>query len=198
MKTVFLHHLHTHFLPHIVLMLLSCAALLLAMGVDLYFGLRKARARGELRTSRGLKATAGKARKYYAPYLVLALIDLLGSVVMPLPALSTVWAAYCIFCEFVSVRESALRKAEIQAMDRTVRAVVANRDDLARAIVEALAAHTVPTRAPAPAAAAPSSDVAADPGVVGQGACPLVPPVPEGTALPVAAAECSTPSPAAP
>ena len=49
-----------------------------------------------------------------------------------------IWAGYCVFCEFISVREKAWQKAEIRKQDRTFRIMLENKDDIARAVAEIL------------------------------------------------------------
>ena len=51
----------THLYGHVAMILVTTAALLIAMGIDLIFGVRKAAQRGEARTSTGLKKTCEKA-----------------------------------------------------------------------------------------------------------------------------------------
>lgn len=130
--------LRDHLLVHIVLIALSVLAMLLAMFVDLLCGLRKAKQRGELTTSTGLKKTATKAMKYLVPYLVLVLMDVLTSIFIPVPAFSMFWALYCVFCEFKSVREKAWQKAEIERQEKTFHTVLENKEDVLKLLDELL------------------------------------------------------------
>lgn len=127
-----------HLYIHIVLIALSVAAMLLAMGVDFFTGLHKARRNGVARTSQGLKKTATKAAKYFTPYMVLVGIDLISCVVVPFPAFSMLWAAYCIYCEFRSVREKSWEKAELLKANKTMRVIIENKDDIAKLAAEIL------------------------------------------------------------
>lgn len=127
-----------HAYGHIVLIVASTAALILAMGIDLIFGWRKARQRGEARTSTGLKKTCEKAKKYFSPFLVLVCIDMLACIVVPVPAFSMIWAAYCIWCEFKSVREKAWEKEELRKAERTMNIVIENKDDIAKLVARML------------------------------------------------------------
>lgn len=129
---------HEHLILHVVLMAISTMAILAAMLVDGISGVMKARARGVARTSVGYKKTADKARKYFTPYLTLVCIDVLTSVIVPFPAFSMLWAAYCIFCEFVSVREKAWQKAELQQAEKTMSVVIENKEDIARLVAKLL------------------------------------------------------------
>lgn len=134
METIIKEFLHDHLYTHILLIALSVTGLLVAMSADLFAGIRKARQRGEARTSKGLKKTADKAMKYFLPYLVLVCADILCSIVVPIPIFSMVWAAYCIYCEFKSVREKAWEKAEIEKAEKTVSLIIENKDELAKDI----------------------------------------------------------------
>ena len=123
----------SHLYGHVVLIVATTAALLLAMLIDLISGVQKARARGEATTSQGFKKTCEKGRKYFGPYIVLICIDLLACVLIPVPAFSMLWAAYCIFCEFKSVREKSWQKEELRKAEKTE-----NKDDLAKLVAAVL------------------------------------------------------------
>ena len=113
-------------------------ALVVSMGVDLFFGIKKARQNGEATTSMGLKKTCDKARKYFSPFMVTVCIDLIACIVMPFPVFSMIWAGYCVFCEFMSVREKSWQKAEIRKQEKTISILLENKDDLAKAFAEVL------------------------------------------------------------
>ena len=115
-------------MAHILLITLASALMIVAMTVDLVFGVIKAKQLGEATTSTGLKKTCEKARKYFSPFMVLVCIDLLSSVISPAPAFSLLWASYCIFCEFISVREKAWQKAEMRKQERTMSIILENKD----------------------------------------------------------------------
>lgn len=128
--------LNEHLMAHILLITLASAMMIVAMIVDLVFGVYKARQLGEATTSTGLKKTCEKARKYFSPFAVLVCIDLLSSVISPIPAFSLLWSSYCIFCEFISVREKAWQKAEMRKQERTMSIILENKDDIAKMIAE--------------------------------------------------------------
>ena len=106
------------------------------MGVDLFFGIKKAKENGLATTSTGFKKTCDKARKYFSPFMVTVCIDLIACTVLPFPVFSMIWAGYCVFCEFVSVREKSWQKAEIRKQDRTMQVILENKDEIAKAVVE--------------------------------------------------------------
>lgn len=134
--------IHTFLQEHLyrsVLVIAICmGALIVSMAVDLFFGIKKARQNGEATTSMGLKKTCDKARKYFSPFMVTVCIDLIACIVMPFPVFSMIWAGYCVFCEFMSVREKSWQKAEIRKQEKTIRILLENKDDLAKAFAEVL------------------------------------------------------------
>ena len=118
---------------------LCMAAMLVAMVVDLIFGVRKAKRNGEATTSTGLKKTCDKARKYFSPFMATVCIDIIAACAnLQVPIFSMLWSAYCVFCEFISIREKAWQKAEIRKQERTMQVVLENKDDIARALLAAL------------------------------------------------------------
>ncbi len=134
--------IHTFLQEHLyrsALVIAICmGALIVSMGVDLFFGIKKARQNGEATTSMGLKKTCDKARKYFSPFMVTVCIDLIACIVMPFPVFSMIWAGYCVFCEFMSVREKSWQKAEIRKQEKTISILLENKDDLAKAFAEVL------------------------------------------------------------
>ena len=134
--------INQHLMAHILLITLASALMIVAMIVDLVFGVYKARQLGEATTSTGLKKTCEKARKYFSPFAVLVCIDLLSSVISPIPAFSLLWSSYCIFCEFISVREKAWQKAELRKQERTMSIILENKDDIAKMIAELIKKQT--------------------------------------------------------
>ena len=134
--------IHTFLQEHLyrsALVIAICmGSLIVSMAVDLFFGIKKAKQNGEATTSMGLKKTCDKARKYFSPFLVTVCIDLIACIVMPFPVFSMIWAGYCVFCEFMSVREKSWQKAEIRKQEKTISILLENKDDLAKAFAEVL------------------------------------------------------------
>lgn len=134
--------IHTFLQEHLyrsALVIAICmGALIVSMAVDLFFGIKKSRQNGEATTSKGLKKTCDKARKYFSPFMVTVCIDLIACIVMPFPVFSMIWAGYCVFCEFISVREKSWQKAEIRKQEKTISILFENKDDLAKAFAEVL------------------------------------------------------------
>lgn len=133
---------HDHLYLHTVIIALCMAAMLVSMIADLITGIHKARLRGEATTSKGLKKTAAKAEKYFLPFMVTVCIDFISSVLIPIPAFSMLWAAYCCLCEWKSVRESVWKKEEIAQQERTLRVLIENKEDIIKLIKEIQADET--------------------------------------------------------
>ena len=110
--------------------------MLFAMLVDLIFGVKKARLLGQATTSTGYKKTCEKGKKYFTPFAVLMCIDLISSVILPAPFFSMIWSAYCLFCEFKSVREKSWTKAELRKAERTMNIVIENKEDIAKLVAQ--------------------------------------------------------------
>lgn len=113
------------------------------MGVDLFFGVRKAKVNGEATTSTGFKKTCDKARKYFSPFMAVLCIDLITCILIPFPIFSIVWSSYCVFCEFVSIREKSWQKAEIRKQERTLSVMLENKDDVAKMIAEIIKENSI-------------------------------------------------------
>lgn len=118
---------------------LCMAAMLVAMVVDLIFGVRKAKRNGEATTSTGLKKTCDKARKYLSPFMATVCIDIIAACAnLQVPIFSILWSAYCVFCEFISIREKAWQKAEIRKQERTMKVILENKEDIAKTLIQLL------------------------------------------------------------
>ena len=118
---------------------LCMAAMLVAMVVDLIFGVRKAKRNGEATTSTGLKKTCDKARKYFSPFMATVCIDIIAACAnLQVPIFSMLWAAYCVFCEFISIREKAWQKAEIRKQERTMKVILENKEDIAKTLIQCI------------------------------------------------------------
>lgn len=135
--------IHTFAVEHLYrfafIVSLCMAAMLAAMVVDLIFGVRKAKRNGEATTSTGLKKTCDKARKYFSPFMATVCIDIIAACAnLQVPIFSMLWAAYCVFCEFTSIREKAWQKAEIRKQERTMKVILENKEDIAKTLIQLL------------------------------------------------------------
>lgn len=120
------------------IVVICIGSMVLSMALDLVSGVMKARKLGIARTSIGFKRTVDKGRKYIGPFICLVLIDFMCFVIIPFPLFSILWSCYCVFCEFVSLREKSWEKDEIRRQEKTLNVIVDNKDDIARMFVEVL------------------------------------------------------------
>lgn len=115
------------------------AAVIVAMTVDLWVGVAKARKAGIATRSTGYKRTCDKATKYFFPMLCLSCIDLMACTLLPVPLFTLALAAFNVFCEYKSVMENTHEKAEMRKAEKTMSIILENKDDLASAIAKILA-----------------------------------------------------------
>jgi uncharacterized membrane protein len=131
---------------------LSAVAMLLvflAMAIDLIAGLRKAKKRGEIRSSWGLKRTIDKFVSYEGAMLIASMADVMVffchvweivglKMLQGVPVLSCVLAVFLLLVEFISVREKAdeKTKTEISRAGDVLKNVT--REEVLKAIADVL------------------------------------------------------------
>lgn len=100
----------------IVVGILWCAVLL-AMIIDFYFGIQKARQIGEMRTSEGYKRSVAKFNHYFGMLLYAFIFDTIVPItyffefpISAVPIVSLLATIVLVFTEFKSVREKAENK----------------------------------------------------------------------------------------
>lgn len=142
MKEVIENLLREHLYLHVLLISVCVAGILVAMAVDLFFGIKKAKLLGQATTSTGYKKTCEKGKKYFMPFAVLMCIDIIGCIILPAPFFAMIWAAWCIFCEFKSVREKSWTKAELRKAEKTMNIIIENKDDIAKMVAEIVLGHS--------------------------------------------------------
>ena len=123
---------------YLTCMLIPYAAVTVAMAIDFFTGIRRARRSGIATRSRGYKMTCDKAVKYFLPMLVLTCVDIIGSLIMPLPAFTMLMGTFNIFCEWKSVKETTRDKEAIREAASTFSVIIKNKDDIAHLLAELL------------------------------------------------------------
>lgn len=110
----------------------------IAIVIDLFSGVRKARERGEMRTSYGFKQTVNKVVLYYAFMLFALMFDCIGMFFYPLPVVTFVCAAFLIFIEGKSVFEKAHDKDKRKFTKSVEELVILleNREELIKGLSE--------------------------------------------------------------
>lgn len=108
-----------------VIIVIACLLVIGAMVIDLCAGLYKAKLRGEIRSSWGLKQSLSKFISYIGSLLIAAGVDLLIhfckafqlfhlDILYGLPVITCVIAIFLLVVEFLSVREAADEKTKTE------------------------------------------------------------------------------------
>lgn len=110
----------------------------IAISLDLISGWRKAKERGEQRTSCGLRRTVTKAVLYYALMLFAFMFDCIGMFFYAEPYITLIAAAFLIFIEAKSILEKAHEKdkKKIGRSLEELTVIFENKDDLIKGITE--------------------------------------------------------------
>jgi phage-related holin len=131
---------------------LSAVAMLLvflAMAIDLIAGLRKAKKRGEIRSSWGLKRTIDKFVSYEGAMLIASMADVMVffchvweivglKMLQGVPVLSCVLAVFLLLVEFISVREKADEKTKTEISRAGDMLKNVTREEVLKAIADVL------------------------------------------------------------
>lgn len=125
----------------IAVIVIACLLVLFAMIIDLISGLSKARQRGELRSSWGLKRTLTKFITYEGGMLIAAGVDILMhlchilelfhlDILYRTPVITCLLAIFLLVVEFISVREKADKKirSEFQQVEELAKQLVKKED----------------------------------------------------------------------
>ena len=133
-----------------VLLFTEYILVLFAVVADLISGCRKAKQRGELRSSFGFRRTVDKLARYYIPLFALTVVDAMQMIVVgylngyhdysiPLLPILTLFGAIGIgIIEIKSILEKAEDKVKFERVGQLAGDIVKNKDDAA-AIIASLA-----------------------------------------------------------
>ena len=106
-----------------LIVVVACMIVLLAMAIDLLSGLHKAKLRGEVRCSFGLRRTLTKFITYEGGMMIAAGVDLLMhlsrlqqlfglSAIYGVPVITCLVGIFLLSVEFLSIREKADKKTK--------------------------------------------------------------------------------------
>lgn len=112
----------------LIIVVIACVLVLMAMMIDLASGLYKAKLRGEIRSSWGLKRTLTKFITYEGGMLIAAGVDILVHVsrltqlfgldiIVGVPVITCLIGIFLLVVEFVSIREKADKKTKKEMSD---------------------------------------------------------------------------------
>ena len=107
-------------------------SVIIAVATDLWAGLKKAKTRGEMRTSYGLRKTTDKLSRYGNLLLSFMPLDIILFVcnLTKLPFATAIIAGYIVFIEIKSVFEKAEDKKKIEAAILMTGKVLKNKGDI--------------------------------------------------------------------
>ena len=128
MITEFLNHDYAAIMQKLIVVSMAWGGVLIAILIDLFFGIQKARSLNEIRSSEGYRRSINKFVWYYAVMFFALLFDALLPIsfffsfpLSAIPFVSILAATALILTEFKSVREKAedkvRRKTEASAME---------------------------------------------------------------------------------
>lgn len=134
----------------LAIVVLACFIVLCAMIIDLISGLAKAKQRGEIRSSWGLKRSLNKFIMYEGGMLIAAGIDLLMhtshiyqlfalEVIYGIPVITCMLGVFLLVVEFLSVREKADEKTRTElSRVEALAAKFITKDELVQVLTEVL------------------------------------------------------------
>lgn len=134
----------------LIIIVIACFIVLLAMAIDLASGLAKAKVRGEIRSSWGLKRSLIKFITYEGGMLIASGIDLLIylckvmalvhlEILEGIPIVTCMVGIFLLVVEWLSVREKAdeKTKTEFSRVEKLAKTMV-SRQELVDALTDAL------------------------------------------------------------
>lgn len=138
----------------LVIVVVACLLVLVAMGIDLVSGVNKARMRGEVRSSYGLKRTVSKFIMYEGGMVIAAGIDLLIhycklfpllhiDLLYGVPLITCLLGIFLLIVEGISVREKADEKTRLELSKAEHVAQMATKMVNKEELVEALTAAII-------------------------------------------------------
>jgi hypothetical protein len=114
-----------------IILLTFYACVLFAILIDLHFGVKKARARNEVRTSKGYRQTIGKAQSYFGLMALMTLVDVIASVVTDLPFFTALIGIGIILVELKSVFENIRGvNKDVEKIPSRLAEILKNKDSL--------------------------------------------------------------------
>lgn len=136
-------HYFGEFMPQIVIIALVYMIVLVTIFLDLAAGVRKAKQRGEYRSSTGLRKTVDKIGRYFNMLFAVTATDAIqmlaivmlnhqtNSILPVLPFLTIVGALFACIIEIKSIYEnnSAKEKAKVQETAKMLSEILKNKDN---------------------------------------------------------------------
>lgn len=119
-----------------IYILVVCTCVLIAMIIDLVAGIKKAKQRGEICTSYGLRRTIDKSRRYFSLLMLCVLMDIIASLVIKMPYFTLVAGLFLVGVEVLSWFEKGDQKEKRNAT--LMIDLLKNKEDITKAVADAI------------------------------------------------------------
>lgn len=120
------------------IILIIWGLVLVAIAVDFVSGFRKAKLRGEARTSSGLRRTVDKVVRYYSLMLIALLFDCIVMFFLNYPIVTFIFAGFLFAVELKSIWEKADKKTKKTELETIleIAELLKNKEDLLNKVIE--------------------------------------------------------------
>jgi hypothetical protein len=116
-------------LSYVLIILYSCV--LLALLIDLFFGVRRAKRLKVARTSYGFRRTITKATTYFGLMMLLSIADVVASIIFQMPYFTVVGALGIVIVEGISVYEKVKdENKKIEEVPTVLLELLKNKDNI--------------------------------------------------------------------
>jgi hypothetical protein len=116
-------------LAYVLIILYSCV--LLALLIDLFFGVRRAKRLKVARTSYGFRRTITKASTYFGLMMLLTIADIVASVILQMPYFTVIGALGIVIVEGISVYEKVKdENKKIEEVPTVLLELLKNKDNI--------------------------------------------------------------------
>lgn len=93
-----------------LIILIDCVAVIIAMGIDLYFGIQASKKNGGFIRSKGLQISTQKLVRYLSVMMLMIVLDVINPLfvyleLQPIPVFSFLGAFVLIYTEYKSIKE---------------------------------------------------------------------------------------------
>lgn len=116
--------------------IIICTCVLISMIIDLFAGIRKARNKGEICTSYGLRRTVDKSIRYFSLLMLCILMDVISSLIIQMPYFTIISGLFLVGVEVLSWFEKGDKNDKKNA--EIFISLLKNKEDITNAMAEAI------------------------------------------------------------
>lgn len=114
-----------------IVLLVFYACVFVSILIDLHFGVKRSKLRGQVSTSYGYRRSISKAGSYFGLMVMMTLIDVIASIVTDLPFFTALVAIAIVLVEVKSVFENIQGvEKEVQKLPDVLTAILKNKGDI--------------------------------------------------------------------